>query len=117
MKSGATGLKDKIENLADQTQELAETAFKIARIEAIEKITKIASTTVLMSVLLLLVNFLFFFIGIGAARWIGDMLGDLKLGYFIVGGFYLALIFIILVLRKKVIIPFIRNIIVQKLYE
>jgi hypothetical protein len=117
MMTGESGIKEKFEDLIDQTHDLAETAYKIALIEATEQITKIASSTIIISVLLLLFNFLLLFIGFGAARWIGDLLGDLKVGYFIVGGFYLLLIVLIIALRKKVIIPYFRNTIVQKLYE
>ena len=111
------GLKERIESLADQTQDLAETAYKIALVEATEQITKIASSTILISVLLLLVNFSFLFLGFGVALWIGDALDNVKMGYFIVGGIYLLIILLILALSKKVIIPYFRNSIVKKLYE
>jgi|SRR5436190_11728705 len=111
------GLKERMESLVDQTQDLAETAYKIAQIEATEQITKIVSSTILLSVILLLVNFLFLFLGFGVANWIGDALNDLKMGYFIVAGIYLLLIILILALSNKVIVPYFRNSLIKKLYE
>jgi hypothetical protein len=117
MKTGGSSIKEKIESLADQTHDLAETAYKLALIEATEQITKVASSTIIISVLLLLFNFLLLFIGFGVARWIGDALEDPKAGYFIVAGIYLLLILLVIAMRKKVIVPYFRNAIVQKLYE
>ena len=62
-------------------------------------------------------NFLLLFLGFGVAKWISDSLNDEKVGYFIVGGFYLLLIVLIVALRKKLIIPYFRNTIIKKLYE
>ena len=117
MNTSRTGIKDEFENLVDNTHDLVETAYKLALLETTEQITKVASTTILMSVMLLLINFLLLFLGLGVANWIGDALDDVKLGYFIVGGFYLLLIVLIVTLSKKVVVPYLRNTIVKKLYE
>ena len=111
------GIKEKIENLAQHTHDLADTAYKLAFIEATEQITKVATTTIIISILLLLFNFLLLFLGFGVANWIGDALNDIKMGYFIVGGFYLLLIILIVTLSKKLIVPYFRNTIIKKLYE
>ncbi|CAN5574070.1 hypothetical protein BH10BAC3_BH10BAC3_14630 [soil metagenome] len=111
------GIKEKIENLAEKTQDLAETAYKLALIEATEQVTKVVSAIIIISVLSLLSNFLLLFLGFGVAKWIGDMLDDVKMGYFIVGGFYLLLILVIIASSKKVIIPYFRNFIIKKLYD
>jgi hypothetical protein len=117
MKSFTEGIKEKFENLADQTQDLAETAYKIAILEGTEQVTKVVSTTIVISLLLLLLNFLLLFLGLGVAWWIGDAMHDVKIGFFIVGGFYLLLVILILSLGKKLIIPFFRNMIIKKIYE
>lgn len=110
-------LKEKFDSLTEKTGELAETGYKLAMIQISEKIANAASITILLSVVLLLLNFLLLFIGFGIAHWIGDVLNNLKLGYFIVGGIYLIIILLLFLLRKTVIIPFFRNIIIKKLYE
>jgi len=117
MKSFTAGIKEKIETLTDQGQDLAETAYKIAILEGTEQLTKVVSTTIVISLLLLLLNFLLLFLGFGVARWIGDAMNDVKMGFFIVGGFYLLLILLIVVLGKKLIVPYFRNLIIKKLYE
>ena len=78
-----TGIKENLANIADQTHDLAETAYKLAVIEATDQLTKVASITIIISVLLLLMNFLLLFLGFGVARWIGDSMEDVKMGFFI----------------------------------
>jgi hypothetical protein len=117
MKSFTEGIKEKFENIADQTQDLVETGYKIAILEGTEQVTKVVSTTIVISILLLLLNFLILFLGLGIAWWIGDLLNDIKIGFFIVGGFYLLLLILILTLGKKTIVPFFRNMIIKKIYE
>lgn len=117
MKSFTEGIKEKFETLADQTQELAETAYKIAILEGTEQITKVVSTTIVISLLLLLLNFLLLFLGLGVAWWLGEALQDVKMGFFIVGGFYLLVIILIVLLGKKTIVPYFRNMIIKKIYE
>jgi hypothetical protein len=112
-----TGIKENLANIAEQTHDLAETAYKLAVLEATEQLTKVASITIIISVLLLLLNFLLLFLGFGVARWIGDSMEDVKMGFFIVGGFYLLLIVLIIVLSKKTIAPYFRNFLVKKMYE
>lgn len=111
------GIKEKLDTLIDDTQELAKTGYKIAKLEATEQLSKVVSNTIVISVLLLLFNFLLLFLFFGLARWIGQELNDISLGYFIVGGFYLLLILLIVALRKSVIVPYFKNMIVKKMYE
>jgi hypothetical protein len=117
MKAADTSLKEKLENLADKTGDLMETGAKLAILEVTDNITKMAGSTILMTIALFLVNFLFLFLGFGVAYWISEITGDLKTGFLIVAGFYLLLILVLYGLRKKVIIPFFRNVIIKKIYE
>lgn len=117
MESFTKGIKEKFETIAGQAQDLAETAYKIALMEATEQITRILSSGMVLALLILLGNFLLLFIGLGVAWWIGDAIHDTKMGFFIVGGFYLVLIILIAFLARKTITPFFRNMIIKKLYE
>jgi uncharacterized membrane protein YccC len=58
-------------------------------------------------------QFLFF----GLAWWVGTLVNSIAAGFFIVAGFFLLLILLIFALRKKVIVPMIRNSIIRKVYE
>ena len=85
------------------------------------KVTAGASTAAagaaigITAVLLTLFFMIFLFTGI--AWWIGEALNSSAAGFFIVAGFFLLLIVLIFALRKKVIVPWIRNTIITKVYE
>jgi hypothetical protein len=61
--------------------------------------------------------FVLLFTGLGSAWWIGERLNNMKAGFFIVGGFYLLLFIILVATSSKIWIPYIRNLIIKKIYE
>ncbi|HVG42098.1 MAG TPA: hypothetical protein VM888_10855, partial [Chitinophagaceae bacterium] len=61
--------------------------------------------------------FFLIFLFSGVAFWVGDLVNSRAAGFFIVAGFFLLLIILIFALRKKVIVPLIRNTIISKVYE
>ena len=54
---------------------------------------------------------------IGIAWWLGNAINSRPGGFFIVAAFYLVIMIVIIAMRKKVIFPFLRNIITRKIYE
>jgi hypothetical protein len=66
---------------------------------------------------LVLSLFFLIFLFCGLAFWLGDLVNSRAGGFFIVAGFFLLLIVLIFALRKKVIVPMIRNTIISKVYE
>jgi hypothetical protein len=75
-----------------------------------------AGTVIGISTVFLGLFFLIFlFIAIGF--WLGDVLESRAAGFFCVAGFFALMIVLIFALRKKVIVPAIRNMIIKKVYE
>jgi len=110
-------LKNKAETLTDHVSDYIETYFKLTVVNATQKATGVASVSLIAVLVTFFFMFVFFFVGIGAGMWIGEALNDMKLGYFIVGGFYLICAFIVILIRKKVVFPYVRNQIIRKVYE
>ena len=110
-------LKTKAAQLKDHVSDYAKTTIELAKAKA----TKGASNAVagiaigIASVLLLLFFLIFLFTGV--AWWLGNVLNSPALGFFCVAGFFLLLIILIFALRKKMIVPLIRNAIISKVYE
>jgi hypothetical protein len=57
------------------------------------------------------------FAGIGFSLWIGEALNNMKAGFLIVGGVYLVGLLTILLTAKSILLPIIRDIIIDKIYE
>lgn len=110
-------IKEKLQNLTEKVTDIAETGYQLAMVNLTEKVAQASSNTIIITVTLLLLNFLLLFIGIGTALWIGSALDNYTLGFFIISGVYLLIILLLLLLRRKVIVPFFRNIIIKKMYE
>ncbi len=109
--------KTKAESLTDHVSDYIETYFKLTVVNATQKATGVASVSLIAVLVTFFFMFVFFFAGIGASMWIGETLDNMKLGYFIVAGFYLICAFIVVLIRKKIVFPYVRNQIIRKVYE
>ena len=109
--------KTKTENLAEHVTQYVETYLKLATVTGAAKASGLASASIIGILISLFTMFILFFLGIGAAVWLGEILANPKAGYFIVSGIYILLTIFILALREKVIVPFIRNYIIKKIYD
>lgn len=110
-------LKSKVSNLTDSFSEYVQTNYKLTLLNATDKATGIAASTLATVVVLLLGVFVLFFGGIALAIWLGYLLNNVALGYLLVAGFFVLIIILLVALRKKIIFPMIRNQIINKIYE
>jgi|SRR5882724_5599932 len=108
-------LKTKTEKLTDHIGEYLDTSYKLAVVNVTEKVSEISAGSFLAFAVCILGSLVLFFIGIGCAIWIGNSMNNPVAGYFIVAGIYVVLLATLFLLRKKVIFPFIRNIIIRKI--
>lgn len=110
-------IKEKVENVVDDVEDIAKTYYRLSVVNVVDKGSKLGSSFLILALVTGIAFFIFLFVGFAAAFWIGRVLGEPMLGFFVVAGFLLVLLLIILALRKKVIQPFIRNIIIKNLYD
>lgn len=105
------------DNIVDAAGDIIETYRNLVTIRMVEHTSLGASISILGIIILSVIVFVLLFSGLGAAWWIGDRLNDMKTGFFIVGGFYLILLVIILLTANTFLIPNLRNLIIKKIYE
>jgi len=110
-------LKEKVENLTSHTGDYLDTLYKVTMLNVTQKATNIASAAIGAITICILGMFVLFFIGFGAAWWLGDMINSRTGGFLIVAGFYLVLTICIVALRRKIVFPFFRNLLIKKVYE
>ena len=109
--------KSKAENLTDHVGQYVETYIKLTALKATDKASGFASISVTGMLVCFLSFCILFFVGIGAALWVGELLNNVKAGYFIVAGFYILVTILIIGFHEKIINPWVRNFIIKKIYE
>ncbi len=72
-----------------------------------EKVARLVTilTSNLIIFLFFLISLMFF--SVGAAWMIGKQAGSMETGFFVVGGFYLLLMFILMIFRKRIFSSFV----------
>jgi hypothetical protein len=110
-------IKEDAKDIINHSQDYLETFYKLSIVRATKKASNIASGLV-NSVLLFFISLcILLFLSIAAAWWIGQELNNPAAGFLSVAGFYMLLAIILIVLRKNVISPFIKNSLIRKIYE
>ena len=110
-------LQQKTENLTSHLADYADTYLKVTMVNATQKGSNMASAALTTLLLAGIALFVLFFGGFALAWWLGDIMDNNAAGFVIVAGFYLLLFFVGMMLRKKTIFPFLRNMIIRRVYE
>jgi len=109
-------IKDKVENIADNIEEIAKTYYKLSVVNVTDKSSKLGASLFVSLFLFILFLFALFFACMGLSWWIGQRLDSQVSGFFIVAGGLFVILLLIVLLRKN-IINSIRNIIINKIYD
>jgi len=113
----AQNLKEDAKDILNHAGDYAETFYKLNLVRFTKKVSDVASVVV-NSVLIFFISLcMLLFISFAGAWWLGDVTNSRALGFLLVGGFYLLIILVLVLMRKKIISPFIRNTLIRKIYE
>jgi hypothetical protein len=110
-------LKDEAEDITSHIGDYVNTFFKLTVLKATQKAANIASALFAVIVVCIMSFFVILFASFGLAWWLGDIIKSRAGGFIIVAGFYFLLAICLLLFRKKIIFPLIRNLIIRKIYE
>lgn len=110
-------LKNKTEVLAEHVTEYAETYMALSVLKATDKAAVLASLSITTMLVGVLGFFFLLFSGIGLGYWLGEQLNNMLAGFAIVAGFFALLAVVMITLKKNVILPFMRNLIIKSVYE
>jgi hypothetical protein len=110
-------LKVKAEHLTENVKEYVETYLKLSVVKITDKATGFAAVSIMGILVCFLALCILFFLGIGAAIWLGEIMDNVKAGYFIVAGTYTLITLILIVSRESFLFPLVRNFIIKKVYE
>ena len=109
--------KNSTDKWVNSITDLIDSHRNLIAVKVVEHTSLGISLSIIGILSLIMAVFVLLFTGIGSAWWLGEYLQNMKVGFFIIGGFY-TLVFIILLLTSPGIwIPRIRNAIIKKIYE
>ncbi|MEI6754383.1 MAG: hypothetical protein WCK78_14605 [Paludibacter sp.] len=77
-----------IESLLGQAIQYGKTSIELIKLQAVDKTSDSVSSFVPSSVIVITLGCILFFINVGAAFWLGEVLGKIYFGFFAVAGFY-----------------------------
>lgn len=110
-------LKNKAGDLTDSITDYIQTYYKLTLLNAADKATTIAASTLASITVFCLGFFVVLFGGIALAIWLGSLLDSPALGFVLVAALFVLIIVIVLVMKKKIVFPAIRDLLINKLYE
>lgn len=110
-------LKEKTIDLADHVEDLADTFYRLTVLNVTQKATNIVSNALVMIIMCSLGLFILLFAGCALAWWLGDIIHSRTGGFLLTSGFFLVVMLIVGLLRKKTLFPLLRDIIIRKVYD
>jgi len=105
---------DHIENLVSRAGDIAETKVELWKLRAVGKLSETVSSLISVIAIVILIVTAIIILSLGIAFWIGSEIGKTSYGFFIVGGFYVLVGFLVYVFRRQLIKTPLSNLIINK---
>jgi fatty acid desaturase len=77
-----------IETLFEKATDYGKTSFELVKLKAVDKTSDIVSSVIPHSAVIILLASFMLFLNLGIAFWLGEILGKIFFGFFIVAAFY-----------------------------
>jgi len=78
-----------LDSLLETASDYGKTSLELVKLKTIEKTSDVISSLVPHSVVFILIALFLFFLNLGIALWLGDILGKAFYGFFVVAAFYI----------------------------
>ena|SRR6188472_4413290 len=106
--------KELIEDLFEKVEAYIKTNVELIKLRTIDKLSAVIASLASGVVLLILFSFFFLMVNIGLAIWLGQVMGQVYYGFFLIAGIYALLSIILFMVRNSIIKnPIINSIISQ----
>ena len=77
-----------IESLLEKAADYGKTSFDLIKLKALDKTTDAVSSFIPHSFVFVILAIFLIFLNLGLAFWLGEILGNIYFGFFVVAGFY-----------------------------
>lgn len=105
------------EKILDLAGDMVENYRSLVTLKVVEQSSRVGSISIVGLLLLIVGVFVLLFAGLGLSWWLGEALGNIKAGFFIVCGAYALLLIVLILISKRTLLPTIRDMIIKKIYE
>jgi hypothetical protein len=102
------------ESALDHAKEYAQASFDLIKLKAVNKGSEVASVAVSYFLVTAALILFITIVSIGAALWVGELIGKVYYGFFIVAGFYALVALIIYLGRQALVKKPIANMVIKK---
>lgn len=106
-----------IETLYEKAVDYGVTSFELMKLKALDKTSEVASSFMPHAIVYLVIATFLLLLNLGLAFWLGEMLGKVFLGFFIVAGFYGVLAIILHFFMHKWLKKHFQNYIVKMMFK
>jgi hypothetical protein len=104
-----------IEKLIEKSEIYAKTTLELCKYEAVYKLADIFSNLAVKVAISIVVVMFLLFINIGLALYVGQYLGEIYYGFFVIGFCYFLLVLLLYVFRNEWIKTPVSNFIISKM--
>lgn len=105
------------EDLGSAIVSFLETYYKLAVINLAKKTSGVGASVFTAIVIGILGFFVVLFAALALSHWLGTLVNSLIGGYLLTAGIFLFILFVLLIFRKKLLVRYIRNQIIRKIYD
>lgn len=105
------------ETLVERAKDYGQTSLILVKLKALSKSSEVLSSAFSNSIGPAIICFVVLFANLGLAFWLGEILGSLNTGFFIVAAFYLVLALFIHIFLRKWMRKCFRNFIIKNVLK
>jgi len=104
-----------LETLFEKTGDYLETRIELLKLQAVNTTSDVTSSIVSKFAIALILALIVLILNTGIALWIGDILGKMYYGFFVVSGFYIMVVILLYAFRRSWIKKPLYNKLVKKM--
>lgn len=106
-----------IETLFEKANDFSKTSFEILQLTTISKSAKAISLLTAKLIIASVISLFAIIINIGIALWLGELLGKVYYGFFIIAGFYALIAVLLIIFSKHLITKSVSNAVITQLLK
>jgi len=106
-----------IESLLEKATEYGKASFELIKLKTLDKTSDVASSLIPHSLVFVLIAVFMLFLNIGLAFWLGEILGKIFFGFFVVAAFYGAIAIVLHFFMHKWLKKHVSNFIIKLLLK
>ena len=106
-----------IESLLERAVEYGKTSYELVKLKALDKTSEVVSSVIPHTVIFVLIASFIIFFNLGLSFWLGEILGNIYFGFFVVAAFYGITAMVLHFFMHKWLKKFIRNYFIKQVLK